>query len=282
LKAAEEVKTDYDFIAVDTIMKVHGIGPVKANDLTKNHGIHSISDLRTAVEKTPSLLNNQQMIGLKYYEDIQQQIPRLEMTLHEEFVLEIIADVTEGAFTAALVGSYRRGAHTSGDVDVLIGYPKEMTSKEAGKKYFEIIRRFQETRYITNILAKGEKKCMAVVKLASSRGGPPKARRLDLLLTPSEEYPYALLYFTGSDKFNIQVRKKAAAKGYSLSEHKLHSLNQSTEKESIHEFFKSSKNETPESQSAVTPYPPHMKSEKDILDFLDISSEFVSPNNRNI
>jgi DNA polymerase beta len=275
------VKSDLDFNAVDTILGVHGIGPVKANDLIKNHGIHSISELRAAVGQTPSLLNKQQMIGLQNYEDIQERIPRAEMTLHEEHILKIVADVIDGIFTAALVGSYRRGAPTSGDIDVLIGYPKEMTAKEAEKKYFEIIKRLQDTYKSFDILAKGEKKCMAVARLASS-GELSKARRLDLLLTPSDEYPYALLYFTGSDKFNIQVRKKAAAKGFSLSEHKLHPLNQITKKEGIDRFFKPSKDETPESQSAETPHPPHMKTEKDILDFLEVSSEFACPKNRNI
>jgi DNA polymerase beta len=253
LKAAEAVKKDSGINAVDIIMKIHGIGPVKANDLIKTHGIRSITDLRAAVEKTPSLLNDKQIIGLKYFEDIQDRIPRSEMLLHEKRILKVVDDVSEGQFTAEIVGSFRREAPTSGDIDVLIGYPEGMTEKIAEQKFKEIIIRFQEISYITDILAKGAKKCMAVVKHAQS-GEYSKARRLDLLLTPPEEFPYALLYFTGSDKFNIQVRKKAIEKGYSLSEHGL----------------KTTKKDAPK--------PPDMNTEKDILDFLNIP--FLLPKNR--
>jgi DNA polymerase beta len=219
LKAAEVVKKDSGVNATDIIMKIHGIGPVKAADLIKNHGIRSIDDLRLAVEKNPDLLNDKQMIGLKYFEDIQERIPRSEMLLHEKKILKVVNDISTD-LTAALVGSFRREVATSGDIDVLIGYPENMTLEVAEKKFNEIIADFQKKGYITDILAKGPKKCMAVVKLNSS-GEYSKARRLDILLTPPDEFPYAILYFTGSDKFNIQIRKKAIQKGYSLSEHGL-------------------------------------------------------------
>jgi DNA polymerase lambda len=38
---------------------------------------------------------------------------------------------------------------------------------------------------------------------------------------PKDQYGFALLYFTGSDKFNIKMRQDALDKGYSLSDHAL-------------------------------------------------------------
>jgi DNA polymerase/3'-5' exonuclease PolX len=38
------------------------------------------------------------------------------------------------------------------------------------------------------------------------------------MLTPIEEYPFALLYFTGSKQFNVKMRSFALSKGYSLNE----------------------------------------------------------------
>lgn len=251
LKIAEEIKKESGVPAVDLLMQIHGIGPVKATDLVKNHKIRTIEDLREAVEKNPKLLNDKQMIGLKYFEDIQERIPRNEMLLHDKTIINIVKEITENIFNVELVGSFRREAATSGDIDVLIGYPKNITEKQAEQKFKEIVEAFEEQEYITDILAKGPKKCMAVVKLS---GDKSKARRLDLLLTPPEEFPYALLYFTGLDKFNIQVRKKAIELGYSLSEHGL----------------KITKKDAPK--------PPEMNNEKDILDFLGIS--FLEPKNR--
>jgi len=39
------------------------------------------------------------------------------------------------------------------------------------------------------------------------------------LFTPKKEYGFALVYFTGSDKFNVDMRKHALTRGWSLNEH---------------------------------------------------------------
>ena len=65
-------------------------------------------------------------------------------------------------------------------------------------------------------LAEGVKKYMGVAQLRRKPG-----RRIDLMLTPRAEYPYALLYFTGSKAFNIRVRRAALEKGLSLNEYGL-------------------------------------------------------------
>ena len=115
-------------------------------------------------------------------------------------------------FTIDIVGSYRRGAVSSGDIDVLIRVPTSMTQATAQKHFAAYIEKLQSILYIDEILAQGPKKCMAISSI-------DKARRLDLLLTPADEYAYALLYFTGSDKFNVAFRSHALSRGYTLNEH---------------------------------------------------------------
>jgi DNA polymerase (family 10) len=44
---------------------------------------------------------------------------------------------------------------------------------------------------------------------------------LDLLVTPPAEFPFAVLYFTGSDTINVRMRQLALEKGYTLNEHAL-------------------------------------------------------------
>ena len=44
-------------------------------------------------------------------------------------------------------------------------------------------------------------------------------RRIDILYTKPSEYPFAILYFTGSKEFNQKMRQHANEKGYSLNEH---------------------------------------------------------------
>lgn len=43
--------------------------------------------------------------------------------------------------------------------------------------------------------------------------------RIDIKYYPTAEYPYALLYFTGSDMFNRSMRLYASKIGIQLSDH---------------------------------------------------------------
>ena len=44
-------------------------------------------------------------------------------------------------------------------------------------------------------------------------------RHLDIVETTKEDYPFAILYFTGSDLFNVKMRKNALDQGYSINEY---------------------------------------------------------------
>jgi len=202
LKVAEEVKKDVKVPIINSLMQIYGVGRVKANKLVKEDGIKSIEDLRERI-KTENLLNDNQKIGLMYYEDFLERITRTEMLKHEKKLLGVLKEYN---LEGEIVGSFRRGEKTSGDIDMLV--------KSADEKVLEpLVKRLQDLKYITHVLALGQKKCMAVSQISS------KSRRLDILITPPKEYAFALLYFTGSDKFNVAMRKHALTKGYSLNEH---------------------------------------------------------------
>jgi len=61
------------------------------------------------------------------------------------------------------------------------------------------------------------KECLAISPTVTDRGcesymgvgkvkGSSKARRIDIKVYPKEQYGFALLYFTGSDYFNRDMR----------------------------------------------------------------------------
>jgi hypothetical protein len=83
--------------------KIWGVGMVTAQRLY-SYGYRSIEDLR---ERGQHRLNEQQVIGLKYYEDIQQRIPRVEVAAVEAAVRAVAEDIMPGAVCMA-AGSYRR------------------------------------------------------------------------------------------------------------------------------------------------------------------------------
>ena len=248
LASAERVKAEYSIDAVDELLTVHGIGPVKARELVAA-GIKSVAALSAAVKAEPSLLNATQKMGLKYNATATLRIPREEMTVHEDVLQAFMPKGLKGV----VVGSYRRGAADSGDVDMLLT-PKSSSVDAAHDHFVSFITGLKESEYIIDELVSGDKKWMGYVRVGSA-SAPGKARRLDLLLTAPAEYAYALLYFTGSDKFNVAFRKYAGDKGYTLNEHTMVPLKGS---------------------SAVVP--PGMKSEKDIFAFLGL--RYVPPEER--
>lgn len=249
LASAAQARQEVSLDIMDALQNVHGIGPVKARELIDKHNIRSIDDLRRAVAADPTLLNDVQKMGLKYYDDAILRIPREEMREHEEFILSGLDE----RFQGTVVGSYRRGAADSGDIDVLLTLPDSMSTKEQGELFLHMIQLFREVDYIIDTLALGPKKFLGYVRLD---GG--KARRLDLLMTPQSEYPYAILYFTGSQKFNMAFRKYVLQKGYTINEHRMEPTAEGNVK-------------------GVPPVPP-MKTEEDIFAFLGL--KYVEPTAR--
>ena len=244
LAAAERVKERTDVGAYELLLGVHGIGPAKARDLIAS-GITSIEGLRAAAAGNPKLLTTAQTLGLKYYESALERIPRAEMELHEELLLSALAWSLRGT----VVGSYRRGAVNSGDIDLVLTWPTTVSAADAADGFGELLETIEISGYMKGALASGKTKWLGYVALP----GKP-VRRLDILLTPPEEHPYAVLYFTGSDKFNIAFRKHAITKGYTLNEHKLTPLR------------------------ADVPAAPAMKAEADIFAFLGL--KFIRPQDR--
>lgn len=184
---------------MDELTKCFGIGPVKAKNLIEIHKIKTIEELRKAYSKDEKLLTSSQKIGLEYYEDFLERIPRSEMLKHKK-VLNLKKSQGE------IVGSFRRGLSDSGDIDVML-------NMNIGE--FKIfICKLQKKGYITDILAQGDKKMLGLCRLKDG-----KYRRIDIIRNTPEEYPYMLLYFTGSMEFNIAFRQHCLSLGISLSEH---------------------------------------------------------------
>lgn len=247
LKAAEVAKEKYNIAALDQFQNIYGVGPAKATELIAT-GITSIEQLRNTVKKTPKILNDKQKIGLKYYEDLLERIPREEMLEHEDILQNRLPHLMED-YTCELVGSFRRQAETSGDIDVLVRVPRDTSKEEAAHRLSEYVKILHDFGYIEEILALGDMKCMAICRMY---GG--KARRLDILMTPDSEYATALLYFTGSDKFNVAFRQHALNRGYTLNEHALKPVISSK------------------------PTPPYMANENDIFRFLGL--RYIEPSHR--
>ena len=199
---------------VNVLTKVYGIGPKKADELVKA-GITSITELRAH----PELINDVQRIGLKYFEAIETRIPRSEIDTYKQVLGAIFQKTTPAGSIMEIVGSYRRGAQTSGDIDIIL------TNKDNNNILKPFMDGLIQNKILIEILSRGKTKSLTIARLPEQapEQAPmqPVARRIDFLYTPPSEYPFALLYFTGSKAFNTVQRHRALTLGYSLSEHGL-------------------------------------------------------------
>jgi len=259
----EEAKGSKEvWAAYEVFMEIHGIGPSFAHDLA-DRGYRTLEDLKKAVGNGTLTLNRTQMIGLTYHNSIKMRIPRAEMELHEKVLKET------SPCSCDIVGSFRRGLKDSGDIDMLL------CSSDSGMLDI-MVKALTESHYIRETLAYGKHKFMGIVKM-----GKLPFRRLDILLTPPEAYGYALLYFTGSQRFNILVRQHALTKGYSLNEHTLSVLK---DRKSVHAAppeggaGEHTLSVDPKWKGPKPAAIPILKTEAEILAFLGI--KWVSPTDR--
>ena len=218
LKALEKGRKD----PVIVLTKVYGIGPKKAKDLIEK-GITTIEALR----ENKQLLNDVQQVGLKYYEDILEKIPRAEIDDYKVAFDEAMIEANVPGSKYEIVGSYRRGRQTSGDIDVII--TNESDDKILFDKFIDVLK---EKGILVEILTRGKTKSLTIAKLPNKI-----ARRIDFLYTSPEEYPFAVLYFTGSKIFNTVMRQRALKMGYTLNEHGISTMKKGVKGEKISEVF---------------------------------------------
>lgn len=219
---------------VNILADIYGVGPKKAKELVEA-GITNIAQLRS---KADTLLNDTQKVGLKYYEDILQRIPRSEIDEYNAIFKKIFVSVSKGEKSVTkdeesvyeIVGSYRRGAQSSGDIDVII------TSKN-GEVFRDFIDSLIKKGIILEVLSRGSSKCLVIAKIPSSSF----ARRVDFLYTSPEEYPFSVLYFTGSKVFNTVMRHQALTMDLTMNEHGMYSISGKKKGDKVSHSFKNEK-----------------------------------------
>jgi len=239
LKVLEREKTN----PVNILAEVYGIGPKKAKDLVDN-GITTIQQLRQNQEQ----LNDVQKVGLRFYEDVLKRIPRSEIEEYKTIFESDFQKVATPSSRFEIVGSYRRGAQSSGDIDMII-------TSDNPKIFVNFIDLLIKEKLILEILSRGSTKCLVIAKIPSS----DSARRVDFLYTSLEEYPFSVLYFTGSKIFNTVMRHQALQMGLTMNEH------------GIYHLIDNGKKKGEKVKHSFT-------SEKDIFNYLNI--EYKSPEER--
>ncbi|RYH12931.1 hypothetical protein EON65_36920, partial [archaeon] len=211
-------KSDPKIQALSNISQIWGVGEKTASQLIKQ-GFTSIEQIR---ERGQRLLTSQQKIGLQYYEEFLQKVPRPEVQQIESTV-QTSAKELFGNIECLACGSYRRGKPSSGDVDILIAPSTEMgTDYLPANALLQLIDKLSAAGFLTDHLSMPSSVAHQVTA-QESQGGKDKEhyrssymgvcqltaqgihRRIDIKIYPRSLFALALLYFTGSDHFNRLV-----------------------------------------------------------------------------
>lgn len=238
LDELSEINTSNNEIdEINKLLRVTGIGPSNAKKMFKK-GL-TLQKLLNNEDDCFNDLTHHQQIGIKYFEDFEKKIPRKEILSLQKKISQIIKKL-DSKFDMHICGSFRREKLESGDIDILITHDDIKYDNDINYNYLPSIIETLENKkiLIDNLTSNGNTKYMGVCK-NSPKG---KARRIDIRLIPKKSLGCALLYFTGSGNFNVNMRKYALSKGYSINEYALikkkDNKNIIIQLENEHEIFK--------------------------------------------
>lgn len=218
IRKVEEVKgqiheksiKDKKTLALEKFQAIWGVGPAKACSLYAD-GMRNLDDIRGNMH----LLNTNQQIGLKYYKDLLQPIPRGYIDIFQMAIRVCLTrEFGNNSYRMQIAGSYRRGDKQSGDIDCLI------TSKKFDLP--QMITALTRWDIVVETLSMRGEKFMGIVHCPS---GQWYHFRMDVEFLPEDEFYAGLLYFTGSKGFNIAMRIDAKRKGMTLNQHGLFDKN---------------------------------------------------------
>ncbi len=185
------------------LTKITGIGPAKAKELIKNNiTLENLLDPDKYKEHS-KLLTHHQKIGVLYYHDLQKKIP-------QEIIKKINIYLNTFDFQFTICGSFRRNKSFSGDIDILV--------KKNNYSLEDIVNILSKSNFLVAHLTSNSKtKYMGICKIPQFN----QHMRIDIRLVTPLQYPYAILYFTGSKNTNTFMRNKAIKHGLKLNEYGL-------------------------------------------------------------
>lgn len=178
--------------------QIHQVGPVTARkwyDL----GYRSLKDV------PQEICTRAQWLSIQFFEETKQRIPREEIDSYNQ---RLHANLDPMGIEFQICGSYRRGRPDSGDIDILVKY-KQIDN---GMSFMDTLAQAVEIKFV---LSSGPKKLLGI--------GQPRSlhRRIDIEVCQPQEYPFALLYFTGSANFNKRIREHCLERNWKLNEKSL-------------------------------------------------------------
>lgn len=149
IQQVKEIEEDEYLKIVGIFYEIWSVGAATARDFYLKKGWRDLDDI---VEFGWDSLTFTQKVGVKYYEEFRQRIPRAEVEDIAKTVTEHARRVRHQEIECCIVGGYRRGKPESGDVDVILSHRQpEMTLNLIQ----EVIKSLEEHDLVTHTLIMG-------------------------------------------------------------------------------------------------------------------------------
>jgi DNA polymerase (family 10) len=198
------------------MLRVQGLGPKKVKALLDELGVDDLDKLKQACEadRVSKLkgfgAKTQQKIleGINFLAQMGQRV-RIDQALPLAMHLLAGLQKCQGIIRMELCGSLRRRRETIKDIDILV------SAKDAAP----IMECFVSLPGVEQVLGHGETKSSVIVGNGAGHGRI--LMNADLRVVSDKEYPFALMYFTGSKEHNIVLRQRAQEHGLKLNEYEL-------------------------------------------------------------
>ncbi|KAG7904202.1 hypothetical protein KL935_000341 [Ogataea polymorpha] len=209
----QQEKGDERYQLMTQFKKIYGVGDTTAYRFVKA-GYKSIQDI-VHDQAMYASLTDAQKLGILHFDEWNERIPRTEVEKHYNFVVREAKEIDKN-LKVMLMGSYRRGAETSGDIDLIVYTEEVNEASQVHENLYKLTRRLQESGFIVCSMTE------VSPAMHKFNGGCklPEAqicRRLDIIGIPHAELGAATIYFVGNDIFNRCLRLLARIKGYHLS-----------------------------------------------------------------
>ncbi|KAK4987499.1 hypothetical protein LTR66_007580 [Elasticomyces elasticus] len=215
LRRLDNARSEPNDHVLQTFLKIYGVGFAQASRWV-SQGYRSLEDLLAKAN-----LSENQKVGIAHFDDFNARMPRSEVEEHAAVVREVLHRV-DATFQIYIMGSYRRGAESSGDIDLIITRPSTSISQIRTVVIDTVVPKLFKSGFLKATLAATSRANGTTWHGASCLPTAKRWRRIDFLLVPEPELGAAMIYFTGNDIFNRSMRLLASKKGMRLNQRGLY------------------------------------------------------------
>ncbi len=194
------------------LLRIPGLGPKKVKAIYDELKITSVGELEYACKEN-RLVNlpgfgqktQEKILGsIEFLKKYQNSFLYSDAALEAQIIKGLLKSV-KGVTQIEVGGSLRRRKEIVRDIDVVVAVAKPADATAVMKKVLAIPN-------IQSVTGSGETKTSVVLQ---------NGMACDVRVVSEEEFPYALMYFTGNKDHNTTLRGIAKDKGYKLNEYGL-------------------------------------------------------------